>query len=247
MALCSKGCIKRYCVVSHRYQLHDCTCTRTDASDVVDLTSLAKRAMRKALRRTPGPELLRQRNLFYVKMGWYPELESKDKYHTLNIRELLTTPRNPKNQSWEQFISITQMFREAIRAVSFHPFAFRVKVNRPDDVHVKPMSSLQNETSVSKYARTLVSLVYFIRNVQDHAVARSAVSLSNTILKSLLNLFKKVQSKQSQKEATFCLMHLLLCESSAMRQMSEKQALIALFLRFSCRTSDDSLISADVS
>ena len=107
------------------------------------------------LKKIRNCEPLKQRNLFYVMTGWYPEHESVDEYSTIDkaAAMCLPGPEDPHQRA------IQTVFEEAMRRVNMHNFSFRCVLGCEIELKFKPFSTLQSEVTIVSYANLLTKPV----------------------------------------------------------------------------------------
>lgn len=110
---------------------------------------------------TPTPDNVKERDLFYVISGWYPEQEAMDKFKGVDTTKLLRIPKDPNMYSKKE--AIRNIFENSIRSVNSQPYSSRWLVNgTAAAMKDKAFSSMQTEAAVKEYVLVLIYSSFFL-------------------------------------------------------------------------------------
>ena len=216
------------------------TCTvsgETSASSRIPISSVVLETMREVLElHTPTRENVKERDLFYVISGWYPEQEAMDKFKGVDTTKLLRIPKDPSEDMYSQKEAIRNIVENAIRSVNLQPYSSRWLVNgTAAAMKDKAFSSLQTEAAVKEYALVFTRVFLLLLHLKKEPATQ--VPLPDSVSEAVGLLFDSGHNITSTD--IFEIIHNLLEESTT------TNAILVLFVRFSCHMADGSLRSAD--
>ena len=220
------GCFKSYFGVCPK------EITATPSSQAIG--SLVKEAMRDVFHcAVPPSENVKQRNVFYVQMGWYPDVG--DKFHTINKQALLHIPKEGET-NYATKIQLLEIFKESLTAVSSHDLMLQLGVNWAEEMGI-PLCSPQTDATVKEYSLSFTCLLFFIENLSI------TNQLDTTPLSAAQQLLVKEIFCGPKRISVFALIRELLTDKTT--SFNECNATLMLYIRFMCYQPHGSLMSVD--
>ena len=127
----------------------------------VPISQIVKETMRDLFHVASTPDQINERDLFYVRTGWFPEPEAVDEYDGVNFKELLKIPQKPDEELYQTRAVMKDVIENSIKMVNSHPYSLRCLVNGTAAAKkAQAICSLQTEAAVKGYwSYSLGSLV----------------------------------------------------------------------------------------
>lgn len=147
------------------------------AATSIPISQIVKETMMDVFHVASAPDHINERDLFYIRTGWFPKPAAVDDYNGVNFKELLRIPQMQNEEFYKIRAAMKDVFENSIKMVNSHPYSLRCLVNGTAAAKkAQAFCSLQTEAAVKEYALVFRRLIFFAFNLRREKVAKVLLS-----------------------------------------------------------------------